>query len=85
MKLVSKIDLSKGNPNYFSIMREGDGLVLNNDPYQRTHLTLREDPQQQMEHTEQLPTSSWYIGTHNEQLQRLLESRQPSYKMALTS
>ena len=33
-KVVSKTVLSKGHPNYFSDMREGDGLVLNNDPYQ---------------------------------------------------
>ena len=39
-KVVSKTGLSKGYLNSFSDMREGDGLVLNNDPYQdHTHST----------------------------------------------
>ena len=39
-KVVSKTGLSKGHPNSFSDMREGDGLVLNNYPYQdHTHST----------------------------------------------
>ena len=32
-KFVAKAGLSKEQPNYFSDMREGDGLVLNNDPH----------------------------------------------------
>ena len=40
-KVVSKTGLYKGHPNSFPDMREGDGLVLNNDPYQDdTHSTL---------------------------------------------
>ena len=53
-KVVSKTGLSKSNPNSSSDMREGDGLVLHPDPYQR-HLLLQDDPHQ---HTAQLPTSS---------------------------
>ena len=50
-----------------------------------THLLLQNNPKQQTEHTARLPTPSWYIGTHKEQLQRLLQSRPLSYKITLTS
>ena len=49
-----------------------------------THLLLQDDQPQQMECTDQLPTSSWYIRTHKEQLQRSLQSRRPLYKITLT-
>ena len=34
MKVGLKNSLSQGNQNYFTDMREGDGVVINNDPYQ---------------------------------------------------
>ena len=46
-----------------------------------THFLLQDDPQQQTEHTEHLPISSWYIETHKEQLQRLLQSRPLLYNI----
>ena len=50
-----------------------------------THLPFQVNQQHQMKCVDQIPISIWYIGTHKEQLQRLLQSRHPSYKMTLTS
>ena len=36
-------------------MPEGDGLVLNNHPYQGNYLLLQDDLQQRTKHTEPLP------------------------------
>ena len=33
-KVVSKTGLSKSHPHFFPDVLEGDGLVLNNNPYQ---------------------------------------------------
>ena len=61
-------------------MPEDDGLVQNNDPFQgnspsTSGLTTTNGTQRAATHI-----SSWYIETHNEQLQRPLQSREQPYK-----
>ena len=83
-KFVSKTCLSKGHSNYFQICVKVLDLFSIITLIKITYILLQGDPQQQTEHTPQLSIPSWYIGLHKEQLQRSLQSRQPSYKMILT-